>query len=296
MESINLSKLVFSSHFLDTLEDENIHYDAIITDNKEFSKQWNVSLIDSHLETFFSKLDKNWNYLIILDKLWIWDILSYITELKSVSLISANAALGSFWKKYCSEIDYLSTEKIENFNICFPWDFENFLELLKKDGNKIFPLPAQEISDNIYASPSEDEEWIQFIDKNLIDNHEILSLLSPEKPDLLVVGFGNHFEELVKLSQLLSMDKSRTSLSIVNNWDYLFSEDFKKYYKNAKKIVFIIDCKTNKRIENQLSKLWKLITFIIPEFNKLTSIFPEYYFEQTGFNAVSLYEKCLNLV
>ena len=60
--------------------------------------------------------------------------------------------------------------------------------------------------------------------------------------------------------------------------------------------MFILDCKTNKRIENQLSKLWKLITFIIPEFNKLTSIFPEYYFEQTGFNAVSLYEKCLNLV
>ena len=296
MESINLSKLVFSPHFLDTLEEEHIHYDAIITDNKELSKEWEVKLIDNHLETYFSKLNKGWKYLIILDKLWIKDILPYIKDLKLVSLVSANSAMGSFWKKYQAEIDYLSTEGINNYNICFPWDFENFLELLKKDENAIFPLPAQEIADNIYDSPSEEEEWIQFIDKSLIDNHEILSLLSPEKPDLLIIGFGNHFEELVKLSQFLAMDKARISLAIVNNWNYLFSEDFKEYYKNAKKIAIILDCNTNKDVENKLSKLWKSIVFLTPEFDKLTSIFPEYYFEQTWFNAILLYEKCLNLV
>jgi hypothetical protein len=58
---------------------------------------------------------------------------------------------------------------------------------LKDKPNSIFPLSSQEISDNIYDSPSEEEECIQYIDKNLIDNSEILSLLSPEKPNLLVV-------------------------------------------------------------------------------------------------------------
>ncbi len=296
MESINLSKLVLSPHFLGMLNEEHIHFDSIITDNKELAKQWNIVLINTHLESFFSKIDTNWNHLIILDKLGVNDILQYIKDFKSVSILSANSALGSFSKKYHHEIDYLWNKGIESFNFCFPRDLESFLKLLKDKTNVIFPLSSQEIADNIYASPSEEEEWIQYIDKNLIDNSEILSLLSPEKADLLVVWFWNHFEELVKLSQFLSLDKARIALAILNNWNYLFSEEFKEYYKNAKKIAFILDCNINKEIETQLSKLWKPIEFITPEFEKLTSIFPEYYYEQTWFNANSLYEKCISLV
>lgn len=296
MESINLSKLVLSPHFLEMLDEEHIHFDSIITDNKEIAKQWNTILINTHLESFFSKIDTNWNHLIILDKLGVNDILQYIKGLKSVSILSANSALGSFSKKYHHEIDYLWSNEAESFNFCFPWDLESFLKLLKDKANVIFPLSSQEIADNIYASPSEEEEWIQYIDKNLIDNSEILSLLSPEKADLLVVWFWSHFEELVKLSQFLSLDKARIALTILNNWNYLFSEEFKEYYKNAKKIAFILDCNINKEIETQLSKLWKPIEFITPEFERLTSIFPEYYYEQTWFNANSLYEKCISLV
>lgn len=296
MESINLSKLVLSPHFLEMLNEEHIHFDSIITDNKELAKQWNIVLINTHLESFFSKIDTNWNHLIILDKLGVNDILQYIKDFKSVSILSANSALGSFSKKYHHEIDYLWNKGIESFNFCFPRDLESFLKLLKDKTNVIFPLSSQEIADNIYDSPSEEEEWIQYIDKNLIDNSEILSLLSPEKADLLVVWFWNHFEELVKLSQFLSLDKARIALAILNNWNYLFSKEFKEYYKNAKRIAFILDCNVNKEIETQLSKLWKPVEFITPEFEKLTSIFPEYYYEQTWFNANSLYEKCISLV
>ena len=296
MESINLSKLVLSPHFLTLLEEENIQYDSIISDNKELSQSSGIQLIESHLETFFSQLNKDWNYLIILDKLSIHDIFPHITKLKSVSIISANSSLGSFWKKFHPELDYLAIEDSSTFNYCFPWDLESFLKLLKAKENSIYPLSSQEMADNIYASSSEDEEWIQFIDKKLIDDSGILSLLSPKNPDLLVIWFWNHFEELVKLSQLLSTDSARISLSIINNWNYLFSEEFKKYYKDAKKIAFIMDCKINKKIDKQLSTLWKPIDFITPEFNSLTSMVPEYYFEQTWFNAVSLYEKCLKLI
>ena len=295
MESINLSKLVLSSHFLTLLEEENIQYNSIISDNKELAQSSSIQLIDSHLETFFSQLNKDWEYLIILDKLSIHDILPHISRLKSVSIISANSSMGSFWKKYHPELDYLSIDS-NTFNYCFPWDLESFLKLLKNKENSIYPLSSQEMADNIYASSSEDEEWIQFIDKKLIDDSKILSLLSPKNPDLLVIWLWNHFEELVKLSQLLSTNSSRIALTIVNNLNYLFSEGFKEYYKGAKKIAFIMDCKINKEIDKQLSSLWKPIVFITPEFNNLTSMFPEYYYEQTWFNAISLYEKCLNLV
>ena len=296
MESINLSKLVLSPHFLTLLEEENIQYDSIISDNKELSQSSDIQLIESHLEAFFSQLKKDWDYLIILDKLSIHDILPHIVKLKSVSIISANSSIGSFWKKFHPELNYLTIEDPYTFNYCFPWDLESFLKLLKGKENSIYPLSSQEIADNIYASSSEDEDWIQFIDKKLIDDSEILSLLSPKNPDLLVIWFWNHFEELVKLSQLLNTDSARISLTIINNWNYLFSEEFKKYYKEAKRIAFIMDCKISKEIDKQLSTLWKPIDFITPEFDNLTSVFPEYYFEQTWFNAVSLYEKCLKLI
>jgi hypothetical protein len=59
MESINLSKLVLSSHFLTLLEEENIQYNSIISDNKELAQSSSIQLIDSHLETFFSQLNKD---------------------------------------------------------------------------------------------------------------------------------------------------------------------------------------------------------------------------------------------
>ncbi len=58
MESINLSKLVLSPHFLTLLEEENIQYDSIISDNKELSQSSGIQLIESHLETFFLNLIK----------------------------------------------------------------------------------------------------------------------------------------------------------------------------------------------------------------------------------------------
>jgi hypothetical protein len=51
------------------------------------------------------------------------------------------------------------------------------------------------------------------------------------------------------------LNKARIALDILNNWNYLFSEGFKEYYKNAKKIAFILDCNVNKAIENQFLKL-----------------------------------------
>jgi hypothetical protein len=53
MESLNLSKLVLEQSFLELLNEEDIHFDAIYTDNKELAKNENVSNIQGYLADFF---------------------------------------------------------------------------------------------------------------------------------------------------------------------------------------------------------------------------------------------------
>jgi hypothetical protein len=54
MESLNLSKLVLEQSFLELLNEEDIHFDAIYTDNKELAKNENVANIQGYLADFFS--------------------------------------------------------------------------------------------------------------------------------------------------------------------------------------------------------------------------------------------------
>ena len=58
MESLNLSKLVLEQSFLELLNEEDIHFDAIYTDNKELAKNENVSNIQGYLADFFSWINK----------------------------------------------------------------------------------------------------------------------------------------------------------------------------------------------------------------------------------------------
>jgi hypothetical protein len=51
----------------------------------------------------------------------------------------------------------------------------------------VLPLISQELPENIYASAN-DEDEIQFIDKSLVEKKQCLSLLSPDKPELVLVG------------------------------------------------------------------------------------------------------------
>ncbi len=123
------------------------------------------------------------------------------------------------------------------FKVFFPRDLETFLQALKNQKNTIIPLTDQEIAENIYSAPYDEEnEELQIIDKSLIDQKECLSLMSPEQAELTLIGTGNHFEELVKLSQLLVENPARISLYCIQEWSYLFSEDMKKKLQSTKKI------------------------------------------------------------
>jgi len=292
MESLNLSKLVLSDSFLELLKDEDISFDAIYTDNETLASKKEVKKIDGHLETFFSSLDKRAHNLFILDVLGINDILPYLGGFSSIVVLSSFSLVSSFTKKFHPEVDHLEKSGLEEFSIEFPWDLECFIKALKKEGKVFIPLSNQEISENIFASSNDSEEGISYVDKSLIDNKNIISLLSPEKADLCLFWMGNHFEELVKLSQVLAVNPARISLHILNQWNLLFSEA-KEYYKDAKKIWIIIDHDVNTDLENKMRSLWKEVVFITPHYEKLRSVFAEYQFEEVDFNALALYERVL---
>ena len=104
MESLNLSKLVLEQSFLELLNEEDIHFDAIYTDDKELAKNENVSNIQGYLADFFSWINKDQKILLILDKLGISDVLEYLNDFHSVCILSCFSWWASFIKKLNPEI------------------------------------------------------------------------------------------------------------------------------------------------------------------------------------------------
>jgi hypothetical protein len=84
---------------------------------------------------------------------------------------------------------------------------------------------------------------------------------------------------------MLQTSESRISLYIINSWNYLFSEEFKENLK-SKKLGIIINHEPTKQLKDHLTVLNKEIILLTPAYEKVTSIFPEYQFEQSDFDAL----------
>lgn len=290
MNTYNLSKLALSPIFLELLKQEGISFDAILTDNTKLAQETGLTLIDQELEHFFRKYQKK-SWLLILDQLWINDLLPYAqSSFKQVIIISARSGIASLGKKLQPENDYLSNSK--NFKVFFPRDWETFFQALKNQGNTIIPLTNQEVSENIYSTPyNEENEELQIIDKILIDQKECLTLVNPEQAELSLIGTGNHFEELVKLSQILAENSARISLYCIQEWNYLLSGEMKKKLQSTKKIWIILDHEASQSLEQIIRSLGKECFLLTPEYLKIKSIFPEYQNEEANFDFKSLWSK-----
>lgn len=289
MWTINLSKFVLGSHFFDVLEKEGIHYDHVFSDCKFLVRNDYSKKITTPVKNFFKGLNKEDRILIILEKLGIEDLIQFLQGFSNLTVLSTYSWVASFSRKNSPEINYLGDDVVNMFTIYFPWDFVTFLENLRWEGNIFIPLTNQEISETIYSNVSNEEEELQFIEKSLVDNKGCLDIFSPRNSEVFVLGFGNHFEELIKLSHLLLQDSVPISFSILSNWNYLFSEDFKNKIRHFKKIIFILDHESNNQLKSCFNSFSKDIIFIVPFYEKLTSIFIEYQFEQSFFNASALY-------
>lgn len=58
MQTINLSKLVMSPYFFNLLDQENLGFDQVFTDNQHLAKAGNIPCIDEDLASFFHKQEK----------------------------------------------------------------------------------------------------------------------------------------------------------------------------------------------------------------------------------------------
>ncbi len=289
MNTYNLSKLALNPLFLDLLKQENISFEDILTDNETLAQEANLTLIDQELGDFFRNYQKK-SWLLILDQLGINDLLPYIqSSFGQAIIISARSGIASLGKKLSPENHYLDNIHNSEFKVFFPRDLETFLQALKNQKNTIIPLTDQEIAENIYSAPYDEEnEELQIIDKSLIDQKECLSLMSPEQAELTLIGTGNHFEELVKLSQLLVENPARISLYCIQEWSYLFSEDMKKKLQSTKKIWIILDHEASQSLQESFRLLDKECFLLSPEYLKIKSNFPEYQNEEANFDSKSL--------
>lgn len=55
MQTINLSKRVYSQNFIDTLVNEKTKYETILSDNPSMEALEDVNLIKGNIQTFFSQ-------------------------------------------------------------------------------------------------------------------------------------------------------------------------------------------------------------------------------------------------
>ena len=234
MQTINLSKLIFSPLFLELLEESGLHFDHIFTDNASLAAEKNIQQIYQNLTKLFSKKQKG-QALFLLDQINSNDLLPIIKEkFESYHIINARTGIGSFGKKLSPENSYLTIESCQHFSPIFPFDLEGLMKTLKNEENKLILVSNQEVPCNKYEN--DDDETPQIVDKSIIEEPELLYLLDPDDADLVLIGTGNHFEELVKLSQLLQQEPKKIALILIGKRELLSSKQIQNLIKPSKKI------------------------------------------------------------
>lgn len=280
-----------SPYFFNLLDQENLGFDQVFTDNQHLAKAGNIPCIDEDLASFFHKQEKLKTWLFILDQLSLQDILPFADEYcEKYCIIDARTWVSSFGKKLSPELNYLDSLLSDAI---FPFDENHFIQALKSETSCVIFLTNQEVPENIYASHT--EEQLQIVDKALVEQPQFISLLSPENPSLFLIGTGNHLEELIKLSQFLSLHEQKIALRVIGNLSVIKSLEFQQKFLSVKKIWILID-HTPTNFFSKFFSTNKEITLITPKYQQLTSISPDWVFTQTEFDAEALVERVLALL
>lgn len=280
-----------SPYFFNLLDQENLEFDQVFTDNQHLAKAGNIPCIDEDLASFFHKQKKLKTWLFILDQLSLQDILPFADEYcEKYCIIDARTWVSSFGKKLSPELNYLDSLPSDAI---FPFDENHFIQALKSETSCVIFLTDQEVPENIYASHA--EEQLQIVDKALVEQPQFLSLLSPENPSLFLIGTGNHLEELIKLSQVLAVHDEKIALGVIGNLSVLKAPELQQHFLSAKKIGILIDHSPT----NFFSAFFppnKESILITPKYQKLTSLSPDWAFTQTEFDAEALVKRVLAFV
>lgn len=296
MYTSNLSSLLSSDFFLKSLKNEDITYDRIISD-QPFSVHFeNLLLLQSPFTELATekKIKKSDTILLILNQLNSLPLLTQLKDYQNLTILNANTGLASFGNKIQAEIDYLPALHQTGFELFFPFDQNQFFKILQKpEGKKHLSLTNQEIPENIYQLP--DDEEITFIDKALAEQPENIALINNPDAPTHILAFGSYFEQLVQLSQLLLQRNEAFHLTTIAKLSLLSSDHFQNQLKKANKLIIIADHLASKEFLTFLASLLdfdqKNIQLLSPNYQKLTTTLADYQLEQSDFDALALHSR-----
>ena len=293
MHSSNLSKLVTHEYFFELLEQENIHFDWIISERKIERQQDNLLFLESPIGELIQeyKIKKTDSILVILDQLTVSFVLKELEQFDNVKILNAFDGISSIGYKVSCELWAYYPLLQSGFDLLFPFDENQFFAGLSKAGKKYFSLINQEIADSIYTLGAEEDELV-FIDKALAEQPTMISLINNPDAEHYILMMGNYFEEAVKLSQYLLEKLQAYHLTLLWQTSLLHSEQLKNQIKKMKKLTIILDQYPDSDLKNfftqELGISYELITFISPKYDQIKSVFSEYQLSESAFDAESL--------
>lgn len=106
MHSSNLSKLVTHEYFFELLEQENIHFDWIISERKIERQQDNLLFLERPLGELIQeyKIKKTDSILVILDQLTVSFVLKELEIFENVKILNAFDGISSIGYKVSCEL------------------------------------------------------------------------------------------------------------------------------------------------------------------------------------------------
>ncbi len=296
MHSSNLSKLVTHEYFFELLEQENIHFDWIISERKIERQQDNLLFLETPIGELIQeyKIKKTDSILVILDQLTLSFVLKELEIFENVKILNAFDGISSIGYKVSCELWAYYPLLQSGFDLLFPFDENQFFTGLSKAGKKYFSLINQEIADSIYTLGAEEDELV-FIDKALAEQPAMISLINNPDAEHHILMMGNYFEEAVKLSQYLLEKPQAYHLTLLWQTSLLHSEQLKNQIKKMKKLTIILDQFPDSDLKNffaqELGISQELITFITPKYDQIRSVFSEYQLSESAFDVEALLER-----
>lgn len=298
MYSSNLSELSTHEYLFQLLQEEEISFDRMITDYQLETQKENHILLNKHITEIdtFKKIKKSDHILLIL---WTTDISAFLDDIKifeNLTIIETFAGLSSIWHKSKIRLDHREQIQKSDFELYFPFDQNQFLKILEKEGRNYIITTNQEIPENIYQLP-EDEE-VSFVDKALAEQPENIALINNPESQTHIIAFGSYFEQRVQLSQLLLQREESYHLSVIAKLSQLTKATTQNTIKKAKKLIIIADHLNTSDFSSFLSKLSgkeeTSLQILTPKYEQLTTILPEYQLEQVEFDALALFNRITN--
>lgn len=304
---INLSKSISEGELFLYLW-ESVHHDGIIIDfecakeaiPKERSNKI-ISIGNKHsIREAFHQAKENWrkNLIIILSKLNLLSLQSFLDQRETYTLINLFTGIGGFWKKIMIENEDLillgkTTTWVSYF---FPSDEQAFYDSLQKNyAKKYIRLSNIEIPKNKYLRDANEEELtIGFIDKKLIDTSGFTTLNQHPLAKKSIIFTGELLSTAIQVDYLSkNKDKDWDIFVIDQIIDNQLPEALQKSIKSSKEAIIVADQNKHKweTLFPQLDQLGINFRYLLPQYQKLTTFLEDYQYEEAEFDAKGIFKK-----